>query len=110
MLTVGRGSFLACVGVAMVGGFVACSADRATDDGPGSHPDGGGLDVGGNSDGGGFGGCGSCIGTTYTSCADGAPTSTKCPAACTPNVGCTACSPAGTICVGNEVHKCSGEG
>jgi hypothetical protein len=110
MPRIGRSGLLAFVVAAAIACVVACSADRSTGDDPGRGPGDGGLDIGSGLDGGSFGGCGTCLGTIYTSCADGGSTTTKCPAACTPNVGCTACSPEGTMCVGNEVHRCSGDG
>jgi len=91
-------------------GFLACSAGKETEDSPPKLGDGGGIDAP-FLEGGGLGGCGTCIGVLYTACDDaGGSTTIKCPKACTPNVGCTPCSPDGTLCVGNEVHKCTGDG
>lgn len=90
-----------------------CSADGgvgnlATNTGTGGTSSSGGgggtLGFGGSED------CGSCQGTSYISCDTGAPVSQQCGESCTPDVGCTGCSPQGTRCVGNEVHSCSNDG
>jgi hypothetical protein len=108
-----RGRLTAPLGITVIalgaGGFVACSAGGAKDPPPGGLGADSGLD-GSWLDASGIGGCGSCVGTIYTSCVDGVETTTNCPAGCTPNVGCTPCSPSGTICVANAVHKCTGDG
>ncbi|MFO0567566.1 MAG: IgGFc-binding protein [Polyangiaceae bacterium] len=89
----------------------ACSASGAvgTSNTGGSSGSGGsgGFDI----DAGGSGNvCGVCVGTSYTSCASGQPKVEQCPHSCTPGQGCTGCSATGTVCVGNEIHKCSGDG
>src|SRR5690242_8537001 len=83
----------------------ACSA-------VGDRTEGGGGDSSGSLSGGGGDGslCGTCLGSTYTRCDDGKVTTEECPLSCSPGKGCTACSASGTICVGNEVHSCSGDG
>jgi IgGFc binding protein len=93
-------------------GFAACSASGSPRQGAGgaggSGGDGGsgGLGVGGQEN-----LCGTCLGSQYTSCdGNGVMSTQDCPASCTPGKGCTACSPSGTICVGNDVHDCSGDG
>jgi len=74
------------------------------------------FDTGGATGSGGAGGgdvidqCGSCLGSVYTSCAGGQTKQQNCPMACTPGVGCTACSPAGTTCSGNDVVQCDKDG
>jgi hypothetical protein len=87
----------------------ACSAEKAEGTSNPALDGGGAFDVG-TVEGGGFGTCGACVGLVYTKCEGSSVTSIDCPKGCTPNVGCTACSGAGTICVGNEVHGCSGDG
>lgn len=84
--------------------YLGCSANGDV----GSMHGGGGA--GGGAGSGGDGTCGTCSGSTYTSCDDGTPTTQPCPQSCTPGVGCTVCSGAGTLCVGNEVHTCAGDG
>ena len=95
--------------VASVLGVGACSANGAV----GTSSTGGAGGAGGsvNLDAGGTGGmCGVCIGSSYLSCENGQTTTELCPHACTAGKGCTGCSGTGTICVGNAIHKCSGEG
>lgn len=57
-------------------------------------------------------GCGQCFGTSYTPCnTDGTPGQTiTCLGACTPGVGCSACSPGGKVCVGDTIHECAPDG
>ena len=89
----------------------ACSASGAVGSSNGA---GGASGAGGSVSidaGTGGNGCGMCVGSNYLSCDASGKTKTEiCPHACTPGKGCTGCSPQGTICVGNEVHACSGDG
>ncbi len=56
--------------------------------------------------------CNSCFGATFTPCnADGTPGApVDCPVVCATGIGCAQCTPGGTVCVGNEVHKCADDG
>jgi len=56
--------------------------------------------------------CNSCFGQTFTPCnPDGTPgAAVSCPAACSSTLGCVQCIPNGTVCIGNEVHKCADDG
>ena len=100
------------LGTLALGLIFGCSA--ASERPLGSDGNGGTAGTGGTA-GVGVGGsggdvCGLCLGGSYTSCDTGSPVSVKCPKSCTPGVGCTDCSPTGTMCVGNVVHKCGGNG
>ncbi len=86
---------------------VSCSA--ATERALGSETGGAGG-VSNDSGTGGVATCGSCTGHAYVSCDGGEQHVVQCPAACTPDVGCTACSAANTQCVGSEVHECDAIG
>ncbi len=57
-------------------------------------------------------GCGECFGGTFTPCnGDGTPGQTiTCVGACTPGLGCSACTPGGKVCVGDAIHECTAEG
>ncbi|APR83405.1 Hemagglutinin/hemolysin-related protein [Minicystis rosea] len=75
----------------------------------------GGTGTGTGTSTGGIGGssdqCNVCFGSSYTPCVNGQPgQAMQCPAACAPGLGCVACVPGGTVCVGNEVHQCSADG
>ena len=56
--------------------------------------------------------CNSCFGATFTPCKpDGTPGApVDCPVVCATGFGCAQCIPGGTVCVGNEVHKCADDG
>ncbi|MEZ4391009.1 MAG: IgGFc-binding protein [Polyangiales bacterium] len=56
--------------------------------------------------------CGTCEGRTFTPCtADGGPgTPVVCEVECTQGRGCLECAPGQTICVGDEVRRCTAEG
>jgi IgGFc binding protein len=56
--------------------------------------------------------CNSCFGATFTPCnPDGTPgTPVDCPVVCATGLGCAQCVPGGTVCSGNEVHKCADDG
>jgi hypothetical protein len=83
----------------------ACAGPRPyfSPDGAGTR-DGGGLDASGT--------CGRCDGRTFTPCnVDGTPgTPVECEARCSPTLGCVACLPGGTVCVGNDVQRCGDDG
>src|SRR5258706_3817215 len=107
MKSITRGAGVLLASFVFASGLVACSAsesDRAT--GAGGSGGSGGIGVGGSSG----SSCGLCLAGNYTSCETGQPEVVQCPKSCTPNQGCTSCSPSGTMCVGNDVFKCSGEG
>ncbi|MFO0571913.1 MAG: IgGFc-binding protein [Polyangiaceae bacterium] len=101
-------------GILAAGWIVGCGAatERSLgNDGTGASSGSGGGGTGGIGVGGtGGDSCGLCLANSYTDCSTGFTVTKKCDKSCTPNVGCTACSPTGTMCVGNEVHKCSGDG
>ncbi|MGE0327207.1 MAG: IgGFc-binding protein [Polyangiaceae bacterium] len=85
----------------------ACSASNSSSGVNGGNGGNGGSS--GGPDGGLF--CNGCVGQTYTPCENGEPqTPIECDEACTPDLGCTHCTPEETVCVGNEVHKCSKDG
>lgn len=87
-------------------GASGCSASGSV----GMQASGGSSGSGGLSGSGGGFACGTCAGSIYTSCESGSPTTETCPQGCTPEVGCTPCSGLGTMCVGNDVHACTGDG
>lgn len=85
--------------------FAACSASDSGG-GPGGNGGGGTGNVGGDAS-----VCGFCVNKDYTPCENGQPgTPIPCKDTCTSGVGCTLCTPGSTVCVGNEVHKCSADG
>lgn len=92
----------------LVAGFLVllgygCSAASAEDDGgSGASGAGGGL----------IGGCGDCLGLTFTPCdSDGNPLApVDCPEACAPGLGCVPCVPGEVRCVGNDVTECRPDG
>ncbi len=57
--------------------------------------------------------CNNCLGNTFTPCnsdgTPGAPVECK-TGVCAPDVGCVQCIPGGTVCAGNEVHRCAPDG
>src|SRR5690349_15749359 len=64
----------------------------------------------------GYGGgpvCNNCLGNSFTPCnpdgTAGDPVECK-TGVCAVDVGCVQCIPGGTVCVGNEVHKCAADG
>ncbi|MCA9632726.1 MAG: IgGFc-binding protein [Myxococcales bacterium] len=84
----------------------ACSASNSSS---GVDGNSGGNGGNGGADGGMF--CNGCVGQTYTPCIDGEPQEpVECEEACTPDLGCSYCTPEETVCFGNEVHKCSSDG
>jgi predicted nucleotidyltransferase len=100
-------------GLLLAGLALGCGA--ATERGLGSDGDAGGTSGGGGTGGLGVGGsagnsCGMCLAGNYTHCDSGSPVVEKCEKNCTPGKGCTACSATGTMCVGNDVYECSGDG
>lgn len=104
------GGFL-LLGAVGAGSFASCASNGEVGERPGRGGAGGGAGFGGAGGAGGEGDlCGACLGSTYTSCEGGQPKAEKCTQSCTPGKGCTACSPVGTICVGNEVHACGEDG
>ena len=57
--------------------------------------------------------CNNCLGNSFTPCnPDGTPGDpVECKTGvCAPDVGCVQCIPGGTVCVGNEVHRCAADG
>jgi IgGFc binding protein len=58
-------------------------------------------------------GCNNCLGNNFTPCnpdgTPGAPVECK-DLVCATDVGCVQCIPGGTVCVGNEVHRCAANG
>ena len=113
---IGFAGSLAIVLLGAAGALGAFGCSSATERSLGNDGTGAVAGTGGGGTGGiGIGGsggdsCGMCLAGSYTSCTSGSPVTTKCPKACTPGVGCTACSASGTMCVGNAIHKCSGDG
>ncbi|MBK8994545.1 MAG: IgGFc-binding protein [Myxococcales bacterium] len=90
-------------------GTVLGAACSASESGSSSGGNGGGGT--GNTGGGDASVCGFCIQKSYTPCVDGQPgTPVECEDTCTSGLGCTLCAPGSTVCVGNEVHKCSEDG
>ena len=86
----------------------ACSA---TDNATGNTGAGGLTGTGGSGGGGDSSVCGFCVGSTYTPCLLGQPTTPiECEKTCVSGLGCVLCAPNSTVCVGNEVHKCSADG
>ena len=83
-----------------------CSAS-GTSDKKGSGGGGGGSGGSGGND-----ICDLCLGVTFIPCTgNGQPgEAIACPDTCAPGVGCVDCYPGSTVCVGNEVHKCSDDG
>ena len=98
-------SLVACLLVTAA--WVGCSAGGTTLD---SSAAGGATGGGGQSSAGGGSQCGACGINSYTSCDSGTPTQQPCLKGCTPGKGCTACTPGGTTCLGNEVHSCDDGG
>jgi len=85
----------------------ACSAS----DGAGGNGGSSGGGGSGNTGGGDASLCGFCVAKQYTPCENGLPgTPIDCEDTCTSSIGCTLCVPGSTVCVGNEVHKCSDDG
>jgi hypothetical protein len=99
---------LACVLPWLPAWVWACSA---TESSTGKTGAGGGVGTGGSGGSGGSGVCGMCFLKEYTPCVDGKPgTPVSCDKTCVSGFGCVNCNPNSTVCVGNEVHKCSADG
>ena len=106
-----RNSLLAAMVLVSFGALAiwanGCSAGSDVGSGTGASAAGnpnGGSGVGG------AGECPRCDFDTYVDCQGG---STDCAAeglVCAPTLGCVACAPGTTVCVGNEVHDCSDTG
>ena len=94
-LSVARSIVWSSIAFAAVAACSATQDDDRENSAAATSGTGGGLD------------CGTCVGTEYTPC-DGPPVA--CALGCTPGVGCTNCPPSGTMCVGNDVHECEGDG
>ena len=84
----------------------ACSSPRPFTDPDGATASDGGSGMDANAT------CGHCSGGTFTPCnPDGTPGApVMCPAACAPELGCIACVPGRTVCVGDNVHACGSDG
>jgi hypothetical protein len=104
MVAIPRLGCFVLLGIAAAIGAGGCSVSGSV--GMEAKGGSGGLDGGGGAG----NACGTCTGAVYTSCNAGTPTPITCTQGCTPDVGCTPCSGLGTLCVGNAVHACSGEG
>ncbi|MEZ4226964.1 MAG: IgGFc-binding protein [Polyangiaceae bacterium] len=96
----------------LVGLAAGCSASQGGGAAGGSSSGGSGANGGGGGGGGSDAAiCGLCTASSYTPCVNGAPGApVQCEGPCVPDLGCLACAPGETLCVGNEVHRCTADG